>query len=189
MIYPVLQQSSSNIVRRPQNLNQSSTSFLHYLVTSKQSRRLIQIFVGFSEKKNLKKAALLSAVGLNFWATGQPSRNRPQNFLINLGIKLIMHLLKKSIFSLNNDIVRLTKIMNNLVKDLKILSFKVIFQCLKLVQSFQKKFCEEYLIGGQLLLVKRFEKLRFFKHFIYKKCAQFLSALFHIFGKSEDEII
>jgi hypothetical protein len=47
--------------------------------------------------------------------------------------------LEISIFSLNNDIVRLAKIMNNLVKDLKILSFKVIFQCLKLVESFQKK--------------------------------------------------
>ena len=35
--------------------------------------------------------------------------------------------------------------MNNLVKDLKILSFKVIFLCLKLVESFQKKFCEEYI--------------------------------------------
>ena len=43
-------------------------------------------------------------------------------------------------FSLNNDLVRLTKIMNNLVKDLKILSFKVIFLCLKLVESFQKIF-------------------------------------------------
>ena len=42
-------------------------------------------------------------------------------------IKLDFNLLKISIFSLNNDIVRLTKIMNNLVKDLKILSFKVIF--------------------------------------------------------------
>ena len=41
--------------------------------------------------------------------------------------------------SLNNDIVRLTKIMNNFVKGLKILIFKVIFQCLKLVASFQKK--------------------------------------------------
>ena len=52
-----------------------------------------------------------------------------------------------SIFSLNNDLARLTKIMNNLVKDLKILSFKVIFQCLNLVESFQKKdFCVEYLI-------------------------------------------
>ena len=42
-------------------------------------------------------------------------------------------------FLLNNDLVRLTKIMNNLVKDLKILSFKVIFQCLKLVKFFKKK--------------------------------------------------
>ena len=46
----------------------------------------------------------------------------------------------KSIFSLNNDIVRLTKIMNNLVKDFKILSFKIIFQCLKLVEYVKKKF-------------------------------------------------
>ena len=36
--------------------------------------------------------------------------------------------------------------MNNLVKDLKILSLKDIFQYLKLVESFQKKICEEYLI-------------------------------------------
>ena len=42
-------------------------------------------------------------------------------------------------FSLNNDLVRLTKIMNNLVKDLKILSFKVIFQLLNFVESFKKK--------------------------------------------------
>ena len=42
----------------------------------------------------------------------------------------------KSIFSINNDIVRLTKIVNNLVKDLKILTFKVIFQCQKLVEYF-----------------------------------------------------
>ena len=69
-----------------------------------------------------------------------------RDFLIKLGIKPVMHLLEISIFSLNNDLVRLTKIMNNLVKDLKILSFKVIFQYLKLVESFQKKFCEKYLI-------------------------------------------
>ena len=64
-----------------------------------------------------------------------------QDFLIKLGIKLkpLMHLLEMRIFSLNNDIVRLTKIINNLVKDLKILSFKVIFQCLKLVEFIGKK--------------------------------------------------
>ena len=61
-----------------------------------------------------------------------------QDFLIKLGIKPLIHLLEISIFLLNNDLVRLTKIMNNLVKDFKILSFKVIFQCLKLVESFQK---------------------------------------------------
>ena len=38
-----------------------------------------------------------------------------QDFLVKLGIKPLMDLLKISIFSLNNDIVRLTKIMNNLV--------------------------------------------------------------------------
>ena len=58
-----------------------------------------------------------------------------QDFLIKLGIKPLMHLFEISIFSLNDDLRR-TKIMNNLVKDLKILSFKVIFQCLKLVESF-----------------------------------------------------
>ena len=51
-----------------------------------------------------------------------------QDFLIKLGIKPLMHLLEVSI--------TLTKIMNNLVKDLKIPSFRVIFQCLKLVESF-----------------------------------------------------
>ena len=62
-----------------------------------------------------------------------------QDFLIKLDIKPLMHLLEINISSLNNDLVRLTKIMNNLVKDLKILSFKVIFQCLKLVETFRKK--------------------------------------------------
>ena len=62
-----------------------------------------------------------------------------QDFFIKLSIKPLMHLLEISIFSQNNDIVRLTKIMNNLVKDCKIRTFKVIFQCLKLVESFRKK--------------------------------------------------
>ena len=67
-----------------------------------------------------------------------------QDFLNKLDIKPLRHLLKISIFSLNSDIIRLTKIMNNLVKDCKIRTFKVIFQCLKLVESFRKKkICEE----------------------------------------------
>ena len=84
-----------------------------------------------------------------------------QDFLIKLDIKPLMHLLEINIFSLNNDIVRLTKIMNNLVKDLKILSFKVIFQCLKFIKSFQKKFCEEYLIRRPTFISKIFGKLIF----------------------------
>ena len=39
-----------------------------------------------------------------------------QDFLIKLDIKPLMHLLEISIFSLNNDLLRLTKIMNNLSK-------------------------------------------------------------------------
>ena len=52
-----------------------------------------------------------------------------QDFLIKLDMKPCMHLVEISIFSLNNVTVRLTKIMNNLLKHLKILIFKVIFQC------------------------------------------------------------
>ena len=73
-----------------------------------------------------------------------------QDFLIKLGIKPLMHLLEISILALNNG--GFTKIMNNLVKDIKILSFKVIFQCLKLV---------EYLIRRPIILMKSFEHFDF----------------------------
>ena len=85
-----------------------------------------------------------------------------QDFLIKLDIKPLMHLLEISIFSLNNDLARLTKIMNNLVKDLKILSFKVIFLCLKLVESFQKKSVKNIWLGDQLILMKFFENFDFY---------------------------
>ena len=82
-----------------------------------------------------------------------------QDFLIKLDIKPLLII---SIFSLNNDILRLTKIMNNLVKDLKILTFKVIFKCLKLVESFQKIFSVKNIwLRDQLLLMKCFEKFDF----------------------------
>jgi hypothetical protein len=85
-----------------------------------------------------------------------------QDFLIKLGIKPLMHLLEISIFSLNEDIIRVNKIMNNLVKDLKILSFKVNFQCLKLVESFQKKISVKNIwLGDQLILMKFFENFDF----------------------------
>ena len=85
-----------------------------------------------------------------------------QDFLINLGIKPLMHLLEISIFSLNNDPVRLTRIMNNLVKDLKILSFKVIFKRLKLVKYFQKIISVKNVwLEDQLILMKFFENFDF----------------------------
>ena len=85
-----------------------------------------------------------------------------QDFLIKLDIEPLMHLLKISIFSLNSDIIRLTKIMNNLVKDCKIRTFKVIFQCLKLVESFRKKNSVKNIwLGDQLLLMKFFENFDF----------------------------
>ena len=59
-----------------------------------------------------------------------------QDFLIKLGIKPGMHTLETSIFSLNHVIVRPTKIMNNLLKDCKIHTFKVIFQHQKSKESF-----------------------------------------------------
>ena len=72
-----------------------------------------------------------------------------QDFLLKLGIKPLMQLLEISIFSLSNDIVRLTKIMNNLVKDLTILNFSH-FSVSKIDRIFPKKtFCEEYLIRRQ----------------------------------------
>ena len=75
-----------------------------------------------------------------------------QYFLIKLGIYWIG----------NNDLVRLTKILNNLVKDLKILSFKVIFQCLKLVESFQNFFSVKNIwFRDQLLLIQFFENFDF----------------------------
>ena len=106
-----------------------------------------------------------------------------QDFLIKLDIKPPMHLLEISIFSLNNDLLRLTKIMNNLVKDLKILYFKVIFQCLKLVESFKKKFCEEYLIRRPTYINDFFMKTLIFKVlYLVKMCSIFVDSV-HNFGK------
>ena len=89
-----------------------------------------------------------------------------QDFLIKLDVKPLVHLLKISIFSLNNDVLRLPKIMNNHVKDCKIRTFKVIFHCLKLVESFQNKICEEYLIRRPTYINKFFWKLWYLKYFI-----------------------
>ena len=58
-----------------------------------------------------------------------------KDFLIEMDMKPQMHLVEISIFLVNNIVVRLTKIMNNLLEHHNIL----IFQCWKLVKSFQKK--------------------------------------------------
>ena len=73
-------------------------------------------------------------------------------------MKPCMHLVEISIFSLNHVIVRLTKIMNNLLEHLKIRTFKVIFLCEKLVEYFQKKNpMKNVRLGDQLLLENAFE--------------------------------
>ena len=67
------------------------------------------------------------------------SRDRPR-FFDQVGHHTTnASILEISISSLNNDLIRLNKIMNNLAKDLKIMSFKVIFQCIKIGQTFPKK--------------------------------------------------
>ena len=65
-------------------------------------------------------------------------RDRPR-FFDQIGHQTTNASIENKHFSLNNDIVRLTKIMDNLVKDLNILTFKVIFKCKILVESYQKK--------------------------------------------------
>ena len=79
------------------------------------------------------------------------------DFLIKFGITPHMHLLEISFFSLNHVIVRLTKIMNNLLEHLKIRTFKVTFLCEKLVEYFQKKSMKNIRLGDQLLLENVFE--------------------------------
>ena len=69
-----------------------------------------------------------------------------------------MHLLEISIFSLIHVIVRLIKIMSNLLEYLKIPIFKIIFLCQKLVESFWVNFSMKNIwLGDQLLLRNIFE--------------------------------
>ena len=53
------------------------------------------------------------------------------------------------------------QIMNNLVKDLKILSFQVNFQCLKLVESFKKNYMKNTWLQDQLIVRNFFENFEF----------------------------
>ena len=92
-----------------------------------------------------------------------------QDSLIKLGIKSHMHISEIRTFSLNNDIVKLTKIMNNLVKDLKILSFKDIFQC----QSFHFFSVKTICLGDQLISLKFLEDFDFQCTLFNKKLPNF----------------
>ena len=90
-----------------------------------------------------------------------------QDFLIKLGIKPHLHILKIIIFSLNHVIVRPTKIMNNPLKVFKICTFKVIFQHQKSTESFWFFFCEEYLTRRSTFINEIFWKLWFLKYFVF----------------------
>ena len=106
------------------------------------------------------------------------------DFLIELDMKLCMHLVEISI----TVTVRLTKIMNNLLEHHKVLIFKVVFQYWKLVKLFRKKFCEEYWTRRPTLIKSCFWKFGFLRYFFLKMCPIFVSSV-HDFGRSEGDII
>ena len=68
----------------------------------------------------------------------------------------------------------LPKLLNNLVKDLKILSFKVIFQYLKSVESFPKKISVKNIwFRHQLILMNFFENFDLLSTFFTKNVPNF----------------
>ena len=85
-----------------------------------------------------------------------------QDFLIKLGIKPSLHILKISNFSLNHVIVRPTKIMSNLLKVCKNFTFKVIFRHQNSIESCWFFFSVNNIwLEDQLLLMKFFENFDF----------------------------
>ena len=88
-----------------------------------------------------------------------------EDFLIKLDMKPCMHIVETSIFSLKHVIVRLTKIMNNLLEHFRFCTFKIIFLCSKLDESFSKKIYEEYLTRRPTI-IKYFWKIGFLRYFI-----------------------
>ena len=100
------------------------------------------------------------------------------DFLIKLGIKPCMHLLEIGIFLLNHVIVKPTKIMNNLLKDCKILTFNVIFQHQKSTESF---WIFLWRIFDQLLPMK----FLIFKVFYFLKMCPFFVSSVHNFSWSD----
>ena len=92
-----------------------------------------------------------------------------QHFLIKLGINPLMHLLEIGIFSLNEDIVRLTN--------------KSHFSVSKIGRIFPKtNFCEEYLIRRPTYINETFLKTLIFKVlYLLKMCPIFVGSV-HNFG-------
>ena len=73
------------------------------------------------------------------WASAiEPSLDAIQDLFCKFGMKPHVHLVEISIFSLNHVIIRLTKIMNNFLKHLKIRTFKVFF-CVKNCSNLSEK--------------------------------------------------
>ena len=88
------------------------------------------------------------------------------------------------IFLLNHIIVRLTKIMN-------ILIFKVLFQCIKLIESFQKILWYLHPIFSHLIrwptyMNELFWKLWIPKYFVSNICPIFVGSV-HRFGSKWDK--
>ena len=103
-----------------------------------------------------------STTGLSKWQL-----DTVQDFFNQVGHQTTsasIYLLKINIFSLNHVIIRPTKIMNNLLKDWKIRTFKVIFQHQKSMESFWFFFCEEYSTRWSTFKNKIFWKLWFLKY-------------------------
>ena len=98
-------------------------------------------------------------------------------FLIKLGMNLSTHLVDISIFSLNNVIIWLTKIMNNLLKYIKILIFKVISSIENRSNHSKKKF-----LWSMINKDTNFYKKHFLKILTLKKKLYFLKTS-HYFVK------
>ena len=84
-----------------------------------------------------------------------------QDFLIKLGIKPRLHILKISIFSQNHVIVRPTKIMINLLKDYKIVLSKSFFSIKNQQNLFDFFSVKNISLGDKLLKMNFFENFDF----------------------------
>ena len=108
----------------------------------------------------LDQARHLHTFYLTILLSDSLTRDRPRLF-DQVGHQTTNAYIGNKHFSLNNDLVKLTKIMNNLVKDLKILSFSH-FSVSKIGGIFPKRITMKNIsLGDQLLLMKFFENFDF----------------------------